>query len=310
MKHLLWLAFAVLAGCATTQPAPVIERAPAARVPAAKAPALQDTRPDFHIVKKGDTLYSIGLENGIDYRDIAAWNGIGPPYQIRVGQQLRLKPPAVAAPTHPPAPAAATAPAEAVVTAPLSLEPAPVGRPLDETAPATTPATAGVPLLSEPRATRLPYSDAALAAPAPAPAPARPPAPPPSATAESGIDWGWPAAGKVISGYNDSTGANRGLKIAGTLGQPVLAAAAGRVVYSGSGLRGYGNLVIVKHDDTYLSAYAHNSRLLVKEGQTVAKGQKIAEMGNSDAPQVQLHFEIRRFGRPVDPAMYLPAHPG
>lgn len=312
MKHLIWLVFAVLTACATSQPAPVIERAPAARTPPTRTatPAAQDTRPDFHLVKKGDTLYSIGLENGIDYREIAAWNGITPPYPIRIGQQLRLKPPAPVAAA--PAPAPAVAPADDVVTAPLSLEPPPVGRPLDQAGPAAADtvapaasATADIPLFTEPRAIRQPYSGLAMAAPAPTEAPAKP-----AAAAESGIDWGWPAIGKVISGYNDSTGANKGIKIAGTQGQPVFAAAAGRVVYSGSGLRGYGNLVIVKHDDTYLSAYAHNSKLLVKEGQTVAKGQKIAEMGSSDAPQVQLHFEIRKLGRPVNPALYLPASPG
>jgi lipoprotein NlpD len=113
-----------------------------------------------------------------------------------------------------------------------------------------------------------------------------------------------PATGKVIGEFSES--ANKGINIAGKLGQAVVASAAGKVVYSGSGLRGYGKLVIIKHNKTYLSAYAHNDQILVKEGQSVTKGQKIAEMGNTDADQVKLHFEIRKFGKPVDPSRYLP----
>jgi lipoprotein NlpD len=181
---------------------------------------------------------------------------------------------------------------------------------LDDTVVSPAPqAAASVPLLTEPKAIKQPYSEQAMiAAPAPTPT-AAPEATPPAASSANGIDWGWPATGKIVTSYIESTSANKGIDIAGTLGQPVLAAAAGKVVYSGSGLRGYGNLVIIKHDDTYLSAYAHNSKLLVKEGQSIVKGQKIAEMGSSDAPRVQLHFEIRKFGKPVDPSKYLPANP-
>lgn len=119
------------------------------------------------------------------------------------------------------------------------------------------------------------------------------------------IEWGMPTQGKLIGQYSES--ANRkGIDIAGKLGQPVLASAAGKVVYSGSGLRGYGKLIIIKHNKTYLSAYAHNDKVLVKEGQSVTRGQKIAEMGNTDADRVELHFEVRRLGKPVDPAKYLP----
>jgi lipoprotein NlpD len=121
---------------------------------------------------------------------------------------------------------------------------------------------------------------------------------------EDALDWGLPAQGKLIGQFSES--ANRkGIDIAGKLGQPVLASAPGKVVYSGSGLRGYGKLIIIKHNKTYLSAYAHNDKVLVKEGQSVTRGQKIAEMGNTDANQVELHFEVRRFGKPVDPAKYL-----
>jgi lipoprotein NlpD len=122
---------------------------------------------------------------------------------------------------------------------------------------------------------------------------------------EEGLEWGMPATGKVIGEFSES--ANRkGVDIAGKKGQAVVASASGKVVYSGSGLRGYGKLIIIKHNKTFLSAYAHNDQVLVKEGQSVSKGQKIAEMGSSDSDQVKLHFEIRKFGKPVDPAQYLP----
>src|SRR4030066_248156 len=122
---------------------------------------------------------------------------------------------------------------------------------------------------------------------------------------ETGLEWSIPAQGKLIGEFSES--ANRkGIDIAGTLGQPVFASAPGKVVYSGSGLRGYGKLIIIKHNKTYLSAYAHNDKILVKEGQSVARGQKIAAMGNTDTDKAKLHFEGRRFGKPVDPAKYLP----
>jgi lipoprotein NlpD len=126
-----------------------------------------------------------------------------------------------------------------------------------------------------------------------------------SATAEDEISWMWPTNGVVLAGFDEVK--NKGLDIGGSAGDPVLAAADGRVVYVGAGLRGYGNLIILKHNNTYLTAYAHNQTLLIKEDQSVRKGQKIAEMGSSDADRVKLHFEVRRQGKPVDPAKYLPA---
>jgi lipoprotein NlpD len=148
------------------------------------------------------------------------------------------------------------------------------------------------------------------AAPAPAPALASTTAasetrPAPATSTESDINWIWPTNGPVLAGFDDVK--NKGIDIGGTAGEPVLAAADGRVVYVGAGLRGYGNLIILKHNNVYLTAYAHNQTLLVKEDQSVLKGQKIAEMGNSDADRVKLHFEVRRQGKPVDPAKYLPA---
>lgn len=138
----------------------------------------------------------------------------------------------------------------------------------------------------------------------PPPVVAAPVAPPPTMVPEDDIAWIWPSNGALVAGFDEAK--NKGLKIAGKLGDPVVAAADGRVVYAGSGLRGYGNLIILKHNETYLSAYAHNQTLLVKEDQAVKKGQRIADMGNSDADKVMLHFEVRRQGKPVDPAKYLP----
>ena len=133
--------------------------------------------------------------------------------------------------------------------------------------------------------------------------PVTPVTPAAPSAAEDAISFQWPARGNLISGFDESK--NKGLDIGGKVGDPVLAAADGRVVYAGAGLRGYGNLIILKHNNTYLTAYAHNQTLLVKEDQVIKRGQKIAEMGNSDADQVKLHFEIRRQGKPVDPAKYL-----
>ena len=162
-----------------------------------------------------------------------------------------------------------------------------------------------VPLDSNGVATKPPVV-AAPAAPASAATPPLSPLPPAaSAAPEDDIPWMWPSTGALISGYDEVK--SKGLKIAGKLGDPVYASADGRVVYAGSGLRGYGNLVILKHNETYLTAYAHNQTLLVKEDQTVRKGQRIADMGNSDADKVMLHFEVRRNGKPVDPAKYLPS---
>jgi lipoprotein NlpD len=145
-----------------------------------------------------------------------------------------------------------------------------------------------------------------------APAPDSPPPPPkPAVPADSGgIEWAWPAAGKLIATFNEGgngVGAHKGVAISGKLGDPVLAAAAGEVIYVGSGLRGMGNFIVVRHNPAYLTVYAHNSRILVKEKQKVTRNQKIAELGNSDADQPKLYFELRQQGKPVDPLKYLPA---
>lgn len=282
----------VLAGCAATRPAPVIERLPPqqAKVPAKPsavraAPLPDQPRPEFYTVKTGDTLYSIALEFGLDYRELANWNGIEPS-RIRVGQQLRLTPPrgAVATPLR---------------TTPGTVEAQPLG--------AERGAAGGARV--EPRGVRVPYSDQAYAQmsgakpePAAKPAPAEPRTDKP--VAGDDVDWSWPVSGKIITPFNDAS--SKGIAIAGKMGQAVMAAGSGRVIFSGTGIRGLGKLIVIKHNEKFLSVYAHNRELLVKEGQSVSKGQKIAEMGDSDSDQVKLHFEIRRLGKPVDPTALLP----
>ncbi len=276
----------IVAGCAARGGAPVVERGPGSQPapskPVAAKPAVRpaDGRPDFHTVRKGDTLYSIALDHGLEYRELAQWNGITDPGVIRIGQQLRLR-----------------APATGVTAAPLKSAPGVQGRPLGETAAAAD----GV--RTQPKAVRAPYSDQAYAQLAGA-KPEAAPRPEPREGDET-VAWGWPASGRIVSTFND--GANlKGIAIAGKLGQPVTASAPGRVIFSGTGIRGFGKLIVIKHNNTFLSVYAHNNELLVKEGQNVTKGQRIAEMGSTDTDQVKLHFEIRRYGKPVDPAKLLP----
>ena len=333
------LAALLLAACMTRAPAPVSERSPlsAATAPApspmpAEAPREREPPPPpMYTVKRGDTLAQIAIDNGLDYRELAAWNNIDNPNVIRVGQVLVLAAPGSSA--QPPGSAVTTPLVAAPPIAPKSTEAANL-----QAAP-VLPSGRGntATYKAEPKAVKLPYSDQALAqmqsVPSPPP-PAPPPAPvaaavttPPPAVAPASasptalpprpesarvpeidddkIQWVWPATGKVIAAFSDTANL-KGIDIAGKSGQPVVASAAGRVVYAGTGLRGYGKLIIVKHNSTYLSAYAHNRDILVKEGQQVGKGQKISEMGDTDADQVKLHFEIRRLGKPVDPAKYLP----
>jgi lipoprotein NlpD len=328
------LAFAlalILTACATHRPAPVIERTqPPQPVVVAPPPAPPEPPPappiPTHTVKKGDTLVSIALQYGLDYRDLVAWNNITNPNRIEIGQVLMLASPAGTAAPLPAGPPVAT---------PLAQANTPIeARPL-----ANTP-TSKV----EPRSAKVPFSDRTLAqmnapdaggspvaatppdTPVPSVTPTTPPvttppigtppvvAPPtPSPTPEpeksagtdnEDMDWIWPVKGKVLAPFTE---ASKGMDIAGKKGASVLAAASGRVVYAGVGLRGYGKLVIIKHNNTWLSAYAHNDNILVKEQQDVKKGQKIAEMGSTDSDQVMLHFEVRRQGKPVDPAKYLPS---
>lgn len=310
IRNFALLLAAMLAGCASTSAvrAPIVDHSvslrsggqPVTAAPqAATAPVTaplaqpepvataamtngdQDWRPRIYTVRQGDTLYGIAFNFGLDYHDLAHINNLPDPTHIEVGQKLRLFPDEGASPSAPQAPQQA-------------------GGPLTKTGPV---------------ARILPYSKQAVAqieqADASAPRQTAPDAgnasaktAPPLVLSNLPAQWMLPAKGKVIAGFSE--GDNRkGIDIAGVRGQPVYASAPGKVIFCGTGLRGYGKLIIIKHNDIYLSAYAHNDALLVKEGQMVAKGQVIAKMGNTDANQVMLHFEIRKRGKPVDPAKFL-----
>ncbi len=276
----LLAAAAALVGCSTTSttPAPVEDLGvggaprPGAVDPATLPGAENAGKPGFYTVRPGDTIMRIATEVNQAWRDIARWNDLENPNVIEVGQVLRVVPPTGSN-------AVAVAPNGAGAG---SKPPVPSVPTATQTTPGTTPAPTPTPLPTAPAT----------------------PSPAPSAGADD-VAFIWPASGPVVAGFNEAT--NKGLAISGKAGDPVLAAADGKVVYAGSGLRGYGNLIILKHNNTFLTAYAHNKALLVKEDQSVKKGQKIAEMGSSDADRVKLHFEIRRSGKPVDPARYLPS---
>jgi lipoprotein NlpD len=313
LRKLALIALALaMAGCAARRPAPVIERMPvlppAVETPAPAAEAPLEKPIPTHAVKRGETLASIALQYGLEYRELAAWNNIVNPNRLEVGRVLVLSAPAGSAPL-----------AIAPVTTPLATAGPPI-----ESRPLGNSATAKV----EPRASKMPFSERALAqmnAAESGPSPLSPDAPPPivttppvtpppvaapsepekaSGTDVDAIDWTWPAKGRVLAPFSEAT---KGMDIAGRKGAAVLAAANGRVIYADAGVRGYGKLIIIKHNDTWVSAYAHNDNILVKEQQEVRKGQKIAEMGSSDTDQVKLHFEMRRLGKPVDPVRILPA---
>lgn len=378
-------------GATTTPTAP-----PAAEAPKPRRGRMQgDTRPESYVVERGDTLFGIALDFGLDYRELAGWNGIPDPARIRVGQRLRLMPPD--APDEPQvrpltAPGAteveSLGPSTGSAEAGAGTAAAGAGAAGTGAAEAAVVAAEKVPVLSEPRAATLPWSEKAFAQlggdlaaakalperkaegkpdakadarpegrtdprsdgksearpdpkadpktdakgdaktdskqaargdtppasrpearPDAKPSTSSPPSPAtaskPAESASPGDDWVWPARGSLAYRFGDS-GALKGLGIAGKAGSPVVAAAPGRVVYSGSGLRGYGKLVIIKHGEEYLTVYAHNRTLLVKEGEQVKRGQRIAEMGDTDSDRVALHFELRRFGKPVDPLSQLP----
>jgi len=305
------LALLLLSACATEQSAPIVDRsvksAPRAKNAAPRATPMVTPRPavtepgESYTVKKGDNLFRIALEHGLAYRDLAAWNQLSDVNDIKVDQVLRLTPP--------------DEPVR-IVQEPPKVQAVPLATPV---------ASPVVDARAYPKALRLPYSEQALyglagqadgpvvkvnkpvAKPTPTLLPK--PAEKPASVVEtrqneeqSQPDWILPTTGKVIRGYSEQA---KGIDIQGKAGQPVVASSSGKVVYAGSGLQGYGNLVIIKHNKELLSVYAHNRKLLVTEGDTVKKGEKIAEMGDSDADQVKLHFEIRRFGKPVDPTKFI-----
>ncbi len=316
----------VIAACSSNPPAPVIDRLPTSK-PSAPASApnkpLQpitgkptyktgDWRPTTYVVKKGDTLFGIGLEYGYDYKELAAANSIPAPYNIRVGQVIKLE-----GTDEKSGEKEGLSNSDGVVTYPIT------GEPTVSAKPANMKTVNGIIVLNEPKAVREPYSEDALKKVAPLPSKtiekpttsvettntaATPAKTDTKVDLESAndIDWAWPTKGKVVANFNEAS--NKGLDISGTTGQAITAAAPGKVIYSGSDLRGYGKLVIIKHNKNFLSVYAHNSLILVKEGQQVSRGQKIAEMGNTDSDSIKLHFEIRHQGKSVDPSKYLSAN--
>lgn len=232
-----------------------------------------EPRPERYTVNAGDTLYSIAFRHNLDFRDVAEWNGLGPSYLIRPGQVLSLRP-SKASPARP----ISTPPGEVVVRREVPVERPPVAKPQPLPNPTPPPA---------------------VSRPTP-----KPTAPPTTSTPASVAGWQWPLKGKVLKAFDPP--ASKGMDIAAALGDEVKAAAAGRVVYSGTALKGYGELIIIKHDDTYLSAYGYNRKRLVKEGDQVVAGQKIGEVGIGPEQQALLHFEIRRRGQPVNPTGLLP----
>ena len=286
----------LLAGCASSgHRAPVAERGAAGtknvKEPVTEKSTDKDWRPRVYVVQKGDTLFAIAFNYGLDPRELAELNGIQDPNLIQVGQQIKLFPAATGT-------AVETRPAQSLVKD----QPKVVKYPYSEAAVAKAEAVQGesprVPVLAKVEAKPELKSEAKPEAKPEAQAGSQ-------AGGEDALEWSMPTQGKLISGFSEADN-RKGIDIAGKLDQPIYASAPGKVVYSGSGLRGYGKLLIIKHNKTYLSAYAHNDKLLVKEGDMVTRGQKIAEMGNSDSDQVKLHFEVRRLGKPVDPANYLP----
>lgn len=320
---------AALAGCVATQRAPVTERTaapvaksvvvspaspPAREIPKASAAKPADARPTTHVVQKGETLYSIARQYGLNYQELGAWNNLANANAIKEGTEFQLTSPN------------ARGGQPGATALPISIDVPPEGKPTAESVTLPPPPAPKIEknqpdamLKSEPKATRTPYSEAALqkiqrgestergntTSPEPIPEPKREANPAAPIDNES-LQWVWPANGRIISSFSESS---KGLDIAGVHGQPVVAGADGRVSYIGNSLRGYGKMIVIIHNKSHLSLYAHNSAILVKEGQTVSKGQKIAEMGNSDAENgtVKLHFEIRRLGKPVDPSKYLPS---
>ena len=344
MKPAAFLLLSALSACATVNDAPVEELSTVGDVPA-QPRAAPPPRAREHVVATGDTLYGVAFRHGVDHRQLAEWNAIPPPYTLRPGQRLRLeplpRPREYTGSAYSGAVTTSAAPDSSAAATTQPLLDAPPARPLREPPPpppATGPVssaartgTPGAPRQSVPAphpaqsppqpspATPVPRPASPPPAVATAPRPATPAvAPPPAVQAPpvmvstgpsqkvAGIAWRWPANGRVINRYVAGDAARQGVDIQGKAGQAVVAAADGEVVYSGNGLIGYGELVIIKHSSEFLSAYGHNRKRLVAEGDRVKAGQQIAEMGRSASALDLLHFEIRRSGKTVDPLTFLP----
>ena len=258
----------LMTGCSSTSSSSSGARVVDRNTAVPKRPAVTSGQ---YVVRPGDTLFSIAFRYGWDYKALAARNGIAAPYTIRPGQAIRFDEPGSTS--------------SRVVTS-------------------TSPSSKTT-VTRRPAGTPPPVKSSSTTATAPIVTPSTAPTQVPAAERSSG-GWAWPANGVLIGKFASNGSLNKGIDIAGELGQPVFAASDGSVVYAGIGLRGYGELVIIKHNETYVSAYGHNRRLLVREGQQVKVGQTIAEMGSTGTDRVKLHFEIRRLGKPVDPLQFLP----
>lgn len=283
----------------TTPTAAATAQAPRAEVPLRSASRAQasavDTadnadsagKPGFYTVKAGDTLLRVALETGQNWRDIQRWNSLDNAHVLQVGEVLRVIP-------------LNQDPGAVVTRAVVASGGGAESRATESSSRASLAAAppvapAAVPVLAPATAAAATAATASTALPATSSS---------TPSGDEDLGWIWPADGAVLAVFDEAR--TKGMLIGGNVGDPVVAAADGRVVYSGSGLRGYGNLVIIKHNNTYLTAYAHNKTLLVREDQPVKRGQKIAEMGSTDAQRVQLHFEVRKQGKPIDPARVLP----
>jgi lipoprotein NlpD len=292
----------LMAACAGPRgPAPVDDRRPApAPKPAAvqAVPATQPAAKGFYTVKRGDTLYSIALEHGVDYRELAQWNRLDDPGKIRAGQSLR-----VASPDEKPAVRVGAARGAGAVES----------RPLSDAAPA---AAADPGTKTAPKALRLPYSEQNLALlqkgdaakPAPQQA-ASTPAPAPAAARDGDIgavELVWPIKGKILAGFSEPL--RKGIDVDASAGAPIVAAAPGKVIFVGTGteIPGLGKFVVIKHENDINTVYAHLSAIVVKKDQAVSRSQKIAEVGSTDADRPKLHFQVRKLGRALDPLRYLP----
>jgi lipoprotein NlpD len=288
---------ALAAGCASRPaPAPVVDArapkpvagkpAPAARItPAPAAPITAKQASEFYTVKRGDTLYSIALEHGVDPRDLAQWNGLDDPTRLRVGSPLRIRPslsstPVVAASAEPERPSAQVGSARIVGRV--------ESRPL-ESSPSLPPLPPRAPAKPELARMEVPRTELEKSA---VPAPA------------AYSQFIWPVKGKVLAEFAEPR--RKGIDIDGKPGDPIVAAAPGHVTYIGSGIPGMGKLVVLKHDNGFITVYAHNRNILVKEKQAVARGQQIAELGSTDSERPKLHFQIRKGAAAVDPLLYLP----
>jgi lipoprotein NlpD len=296
---LLTISFGLLSACSTaTRRAPIIDRVPPAAANRPAAPPADDSKEDArgtYTVRKGDTLLRIALDHGQNYRDVVTWNNLANPNDIKVDQVLRVAPPEHAASTQT-APVSMPEIRPSAPQAPRKAAPRIEKRPADATLADQKKDDNAKPERDEPKIEK-PVVVVATAPSIGSGSIVRP-------DDEEKLSWMWPSDGKIVATFDE--GKNKGIDIAGKPGQQVMAAGAGKVMYAGSGIRGYGNLVIVKHSNSLLSAYAHNRSIVVKEGQNVNKGQVIAEMGDSDADSVKLHFEIRQQGKPVDPSRFLP----